>query len=192
MPQQKFKHAVLHGGVGTSTIVHAVLFLVVVKQNHPETNVSMLDIQPADDNPPVQEVTLTASPTCVPHPTDIPELEIIRHHSTELLTYLDSTWLNKEILSVQQRSVFHQTICTNNYMEGWHHRFFEWAGGNKLHFYKLAETVDITVQLVNNQQLIRYQRQMYKKTQQKLELLVQYEAKQLKTSAFLEASGKLI
>ncbi|KAL5014160.1 hypothetical protein ScPMuIL_008430 [Solemya velum] len=57
-----------------------------------------------------------------------------------------------------------------------------------------AETVcvDITVQLVNKQKLTCYQGQTYKKTQQKLEIWDQYEAKQLKTSTYLKASGKLI
>ncbi|KAK3094913.1 hypothetical protein FSP39_007839 [Pinctada imbricata] len=108
---------------------------------------------------------------------------------TDLLNYLDNTLLNNSIWSVQQWSVFMLTVRTNNDTEDWHRRFIGQAGGDKLNIYRLvpalkleAETIDITVQQVNEQQLTRYQRETYKKTQQKLEnLWDRYEDKQNKT-----------
>ncbi|KAK3085388.1 hypothetical protein FSP39_002601, partial [Pinctada imbricata] len=111
---------------------------------------------------------------------------------TDLLDYL------KQHMVEQQRLECPAVECFQ--ADSWHRRFIGRAGGDKLHFYRLvpalkreAETIDITVQLVNEQQLTRYQRQTHKKTQQKLEdLWDRYEDKQIKTSVFLDAAGRLI
>jgi hypothetical protein len=67
------------------------------------------------------------------------------------------------------------------------------AGGSNLHFYKLvpalmkeARSIGVTVRLVEEQSLCRYQRVTFKKSQGRLaELWDKYEAKTIMTSDFL-------
>ena len=85
------------------------------------------------------------------------------------------------------------------YFLGWHRRFNAKAAGAKLQFYKLvpalmkeAKTVNMTVRLVEEQAVQRYQRLTYKRSQGQLSTLWdQLEAKTLKTSDFMREVGNL-
>ena len=73
------------------------------------------------------------------------------------------------------------------------------AGGSNLHSYKLvptlmkeARSVGVTVRLVEEQSLRRYQRVIFKKSRGRLaELWDKYEAKTIKTSDFLRSVGNI-
>ena len=88
---------------------------------------------------------------------------------------------------------------THLYISGWNHRFIGKAGGSNLHFYKLvpalmkeARSVWVTVRLVEEQSLRRYQRVTFRKSQGRLaELWDKYEAKTIKTSDFLRSVGNI-
>jgi hypothetical protein len=72
-------------------------------------------------------------------------------------------------------------------------------GGSNLHFYKLvpalmkeARSVGVTVRLVEEHSLRRYQRVTFKKSQGRLaELWDKYEAKTIKTSDFLRSVSNI-
>ena len=60
----------------------------------------------------------------------LPTYQSLRESATtqplmDLLDYLDNTWLNNSIWSVQQWSVFRQTVRTNNDTEGKHKCFYK-------------------------------------------------------------------
>ncbi|KAK3086339.1 hypothetical protein FSP39_017052 [Pinctada imbricata] len=117
----------------------------------------------------------------------------------DLMTYLENTWLSSSVWSVRQWSVFRLPVRTNNDTEGWHRRFASRTGATNLQFYRLvpelkkeAETVSIAAQLVDEQQLTRYQRDTYRRQQGQLfDLWDRYEDRAIKTSAFLTAVGKI-
>ncbi|VDI72607.1 Hypothetical predicted protein [Mytilus galloprovincialis] len=117
----------------------------------------------------------------------------------QLMTYLQRTWFNNTVWTVQQWSVHRLSVRTNNDVEGWHRRFNGKAAHNHLHFYKIvpafqqeAKTVSITQQLVSEQQLSRYQRDTYKQLQGRLtSLWDQYEEDSIRTSDFLRSVGHL-
>lgn len=85
------------------------------------------------------------------------------------------------------------------FITGWHRRFNAKASGSKLHFYKLvpalmkeAKHVNLTVRLVDEHAVQRYQRATYKMSQGRLsELWDQLEAKTVKTSDFLREIGTI-
>ncbi|KAK3108659.1 hypothetical protein FSP39_012750 [Pinctada imbricata] len=97
----------------------------------------------------------------------------------DLMTYLENTWLSS-------------SVC-------WHRRFASRTWATNLQFYRLvqelkkeAETVSIAAQLVDEQQLTRYQRDTYRRKQGQLfDLWDRYENRAIKTSAFLTAVGKI-
>ena len=84
------------------------------------------------------------------------------------------------------------------YFSGWHRRFNSKAGGSKLHFYRLvsalrkeADSVSLTVRLVEEQSLARFQRQTYKSAARLVTLMDRLDDKTLKTSDFLREVGSM-
>ncbi|KAK3086363.1 hypothetical protein FSP39_017402 [Pinctada imbricata] len=92
-----------------------------------------------------------------------------------------------------------RTLISVFIVSGWHRRFASRTGATNLQFYRLvpelkkeAETVSIAAQLVDEQQLTRYQRDTYRRQQGQLfDLWDRYEDRAIKTSAFLTAVGKI-
>ncbi|XP_076082107.1 uncharacterized protein LOC143052855 isoform X2 [Mytilus galloprovincialis] len=117
----------------------------------------------------------------------------------QLMTYIQRTWFNNTVWTVQQWSVHRLSVRTNNDVEGWHRHFNGKAAHNHLHFYKIvlafqqeAKTVSITQQHVSEQQLSRYQRDTYKQLQGRLtSMWDQYEEDSIRTSDFLRSVGHL-
>jgi len=90
----------------------------------------------------------------------------------QLLLYVEATWLSSSVWYVAVWSTFGRAICTNNDVEGWHHRMNSHAGHCKLQFYSLlnflyeeAKLVPVYALVVSEGKLTRLQQ----KSQQRLQ-----------------------
>ena len=76
-------------------------------------------------------------------------------------------------------SVYRRNVCTNNDLEGWHHRLNHAAHTSKLPFYLLLELLkqeathtDITVKLLSDRKVNRIQRVDYSVTEEKIDDII--------------------
>ena len=89
--------------------------------------------------------------------------------------YIHSKWLQHSVWSIEDISVFKQSICMNNDVEGWHRRLNCRARRGRLPFYLLTEllykeahSIHIQVVLVSEGCLTRYTRKRYSDINEKL------------------------
>ncbi|XP_033743113.1 uncharacterized protein LOC117329317 [Pecten maximus] len=117
----------------------------------------------------------------------------------DLVSYLENAWLHNPNWSVRQWSVFRQSIRTNNDCEGWHRRLNGKAGRAILHFYLLvpllrkeANSIEVTMRLVEEQTITRHRRTQNRLRETKVEQLWNdYESQTVQTSAFLRGISRL-
>ncbi|XP_033727977.1 uncharacterized protein LOC117317302 [Pecten maximus] len=117
----------------------------------------------------------------------------------DLVSYLENAWLHNPNWSVRQWSVFRQSIRTNNDCEGWHRRLNGKAGRAMLHFYLLvpllrkeANSIEVTMRLVEEQTITRHRRTQNRLRETKVEQLWNdYESQSVRTSAFLRGISRL-
>ena len=120
-------------------------------------------------------------------PSDVPPEHIIETFSviTEDLTdpnillfveYIRLTWLQHSVWSIEDISVFKESIRTNNDVEGWHRRLNCRARRGRLPFYLLTEllykearSIHLQVVLVSEGRLTRYTRKRYSNINEKLD-----------------------
>jgi hypothetical protein len=83
-------------------------------------------------------------------------------------SYIRTTWLESNVWSVDDLSVFGLTIRTNNDVEGWHRRLNERASRGHLQLYLMiqllydeASYVDIQVALISEGKSLRHVRRKY-------------------------------
>ena len=92
---------------------------------------------------------------------------------------MDATWVgNQARWKPVCWSAFHQSVRTNNDVEGWHHALNSKAPQGNLSLYKLipllhdqAKLVRIQMTLVSERKLCRYQRKRYKELHGRLDKL---------------------
>ena len=140
----------------------------------------------------------------LPHTHIKPAFDLLAADVTEplvldLLGYIRKTWLESSVWSVEDLSVFNQTIRTNNDVEAWHRRLNSRARRGSLPLYLLIrllheESSYVTVQilLLSEGKLRRYQRRKYANINDKLmELWSQYERHEITTSRLLRSCSRL-
>lgn len=114
--------------------------------------------------------------------TCIPEIfeKIQRKASTaslrDLFHYVAHFWIQSTLFPPESWSVFKSSVRTNNDVEGWHRRLNHRAQKSQLPLYLLIQllheegrSVDVTAQLVKEQELRRYQKRAYANINGKLE-----------------------
>ena len=92
---------------------------------------------------------------------------------------MDATWVgNQAKWKPVSWSAFHQSVRTNNDVEGWHHALNSKAPQGNLSLYKLipllhdqAKLVRIQMTLVSERKLCRYQRKRYQDVHGRLDKL---------------------
>ena len=93
------------------------------------------------------------------------------------MRYLENTWIQGNVWTPADWSIFGQSIRTNNDTEGWHHRLNQLCVrlGNNVNVYELIEVlhqecnfVSTQCQLVCDDKLRRYQRKTYQKHQKQI------------------------
>ncbi len=97
----------------------------------------------------------------------------------QVFDYVEQTWVGSNARwKPESWSAFHQSIRTNNDVEGWHHALNKKAPHSNLSFYKLvpllhdqARLVTIQMTLVNERRLCRYQRRKYRELHGRLSKL---------------------
>ena len=93
-----------------------------------------------------------------------------------LTDYTQEQWIESNINTPKDWSVFKQPIWTNNDIEGWHNALNRRAGGQcRLQFYLLIELLhrearltSITIKVVSDKKLKSIKRGKYRQLQQKL------------------------
>ena len=93
-----------------------------------------------------------------------------RWKQLELHSPLVVSWLENRVFPVASWGVFNRKIRTNNYVEGWHHRFHNMVINlSSLNMYKLihllnvmARNVNIQVSFFSKSVLLRHKRKRYK------------------------------
>ena len=118
---------------------------------------------------------------------------------TDLLAYVQSTWLNNTIWPVESVSVYRQHVRTNNDVEGWHRALNHQARRASLPLYLLvvllhdeACRVRLTVRLLSENRLRKYARRKYSSlTNRLLQLWDSYESGEVTTSGLLRAASHL-
>ncbi len=92
-----------------------------------------------------------------------------------LVEYVQATWLESTVLSPDRWSIFNQSVCTNNDVEGWHRRLNHHAGRAKLPMYLLinllhqeSNLVSLQVRLLSEKKLKRHQHRKFKNLQAKI------------------------
>lgn len=117
----------------------------------------------------------------------------------ELTTYIQNTWLQNSVWSVDSICVFRQTIRTNNDVEGWHRRLNHRAQRGRLSLYLLirllfGESRFVTVQLtlLSEGKLKRASRKKFSHINSELSSLWdRYEGQQISTSKLLRRCSRL-
>ena len=138
---------------------------------------------------------------------DIPEaFQKVRSkvdHDAEALVsfmdYVDTTWIESSIWTVQCWSVYGRSIRTNNDVEGWHNRLNRRAKKGNLPFYMLlsllyseACVIPMQVKMVKEGKLRWYQHKHTKGVQAKVaKLWERYADKDISTSSLLKRCGRL-
>jgi hypothetical protein len=114
-------------------------------------------------------------------------------------SYIRTTWLESNVWSVDDLSVFGLTIRTNNDAEGWHRRLNERASRGHLQLYLMiqllhdeASYVDIQVALISEGKSLRHVRRKYSRINDRLcELWSLYQDGELSTSKLLRRCSRL-
>ncbi|KAJ8314678.1 hypothetical protein KUTeg_006828 [Tegillarca granosa] len=118
---------------------------------------------------------------------------------TELLSYMENTWIHNNTYPVKSWCMYRQPIRTNNDVEGWNRRLNKKTGEEQKPFYVLipllhteAKMVPLQAKLVSEKKLKRYQRQSTRYVQSQLFLLWEnYRNGELTISQLLRQSSKL-
>ena len=117
----------------------------------------------------------------------------------ELYVYVNDTWMNNSIWSIEEICVFEEPIRSNNDVEGWHRRLNSKAR-QSIGFYSLlslleheADMVQINVQYLKQGSHIRFQRAGHLKMQKTLfDLWDAYNNFELSSNELLLEVAKLI
>ena len=118
---------------------------------------------------------------------------------TELVTYVESTWITSEMWPPATWSVFMRSTRTNNDIEGWHFRLNQRAQKGNLPFYMLltlltqeAAHVNLQVRLVSEKKLQRIQRSKSRQMQGTIfKLWEEYNDKNKSASQLLKSCAAL-
>ena len=116
-----------------------------------------------------------------------------------VVQYVRHTWIEGNMWTPENWSVYRQQVRTNNDIEGWHRRINSRAGRPDLGLYVLvpllrreAATVELQIQLVSEELLTRLQRKTYKDTHDKLfAAWDKYEEDELTTTQLLRLAANL-
>lgn len=118
---------------------------------------------------------------------------------TQLVNYIDNTWLSSTVWLPRNWSIYQLTIRTNNDVEGWHSRINKDIGKAHPSFYVLvpalkreADLVDLSIQLVTEEQVLRDQRSRHRELQGRLhQYWSEYEEGNRTASQLLRECGKV-
>ena len=118
---------------------------------------------------------------------------------TELVTYVESTWITSEMWPPATWSIFMRSTRTNNDIEGWHFRLNQRAQKGNLPFYMLltlltqeAAHVNLQVRLVSEKKLQRIQRSKSRQMQGTIfKLWEEYNDKNKSASQLLKSCAAL-
>ena len=116
-----------------------------------------------------------------------------------VVKYVGKYWINSDLWSPEDWTVFGQAIRTNNDCEGWHRRINGKCGKSSVPFYLLvpllhreAKLVSINERLVRAGNLKRFQRKKYASMQCKIfKLWEEYEQGSISTSRLLRKCSEL-
>lgn len=115
------------------------------------------------------------------------------------LNYVQKTWLENSTWSVDDLSVFKQSVRTNNDVEGWHRRLKSRACRGNLPLFMLiklihreAQNAGLQVLLLSEGKIRRHTRRRYSEINKKLSLIwARYEAGHISTSRMLRQGARL-
>lgn len=117
----------------------------------------------------------------------------------QLMSYVSGTWINNDVWSPANISVYSKEIRTNNDLEGWHRRVNGLARRGNLPLYLLisllhkeAKNVRLHLRMASDGKVLRRTRPTYVQLNDKVkELWKQYETTTMTTSKFLRAASFL-
>jgi len=117
----------------------------------------------------------------------------------DLMRYVDTTWLQSNVWSVDTVSVYRERVRTNNDMEGWHRRLNQQARRSSLPFYLLVRLLhdetgvaSLQARLLSEGRLRRHSRKKFALIDCQLwTLWDEYQAGTISTSSLLHAASRL-
>ena len=116
-----------------------------------------------------------------------------------IMMYVRHAWLEHSVWSVNDLSVFKQTVRTNNDVEGWHRRLNSRASRGHLPLYLMikllfdeSQYVAVQIRLLSEGKVARYARTKYAAINERLaDLWERYERKDISTSRLLRSCSRL-